>query len=420
MVDLATPLLHLPHRSPGLTAIYNQVKGSRVNHVLDLGPSSAKSFNFFAQLSCKIRFENLIELFTVDGGEPVDSEILLEQMDHRLDGSNLDERFDLVLTWDIFNYLSLSEIEWLTQKLSLLCRPNALVHSARYLGANIPTQPQAFQAVNQYQVLISEAKDTGPRHHASHETARLLKLMPDFYLENTYLNFDGMIPGLMENVLRFQPQKTLSGRRQSSEELASERVQANSTPQRALQPHLSAALARVFNRLTDSPTILDLGQKARQNYDFLYSITQHIYAENVYRELQIQEKTGGDARLKAHMLNFLPEQRFDVVLLWDILNFLPPDLIESLFDRLRPWLHEATLIHAIVYSGREIPATPQHFVMRSAAELDISPSAKKTATNPLTSSRLLKLMKGFRLEEAFMFRPGMQRGIHEYLFHSGQ
>lgn len=417
MVDILAPPLALSHRSPGLTAIYNEIKGSRVNHVLDLGPSSAKSFNFFAQLSCKIRFENLNELFATEIGQRPDGGVLLKQLDHYVDDGNQGEQFDLVLTWDLFNYLDLAGIEWLMKKLSRLCQPNALIHGVRYLGANIPARPQTFQILNQYQVIIAEALETEARHFASHDTARLLKLMPDFYLENTYLNFDGMIPGLVENVLRFQPQKTLSGRRQSSDELKSLEI-FNSTPAapRGLQPHLSPALASIFSSTTTAPAILDLGEKNRQNYDFLYSITQQIYAENLYQELQIQEKAGAEAQLKAHMLNFPNHLRFDIVLLWDILNFLTPTMIENLFDRLRPWLHEKTIIHAVVYSGKEVPSTPQHFFMRTAAELDISPVEKHLATAPLTSSRLLKLMKTFRLEETFVFRPGMQRGIYEYLF----
>lgn len=418
MIHTAVPL-SLSHRSPGLTAIYNEMKGSRVNHVLDLGSSSARSFNFFAQLSCKICFENLNELFVAEDGSVLHGKSLVEQLDRYLDDRKPLEHFDLVLTWDLFNYLDLTGVEWLTKKLSVLCKPNALIHSVRYLGTNIPAHPQAFQIIDQYQVVISEAVEPAPRRHANHDTARLLKLMPDFYLENTYLNFDGMIPGLVENVLRFQPQKTLSGRRQSSDELNGADIPL-STPaqQRELQPHHSPALARVFKDISAPNAILDLGQKTRQNFDFLYSITQHIYAENLHKELQLQEKAGTPAHFKAHMLNFPVEMRFDIVLLWDTLNFLTPDIIEKLFDRLRPWLHEHTIIHAIVYSGKEIPASPQQFFMRAPALLDIAPGRKKVATETLNSSRLLKAMKTFRLEETFVFRPGMQRGIYEYLFRS--
>lgn len=417
MVDVAAPPLSLAHRSPGLTAIYNEIKGSRVNHVLDLGPSSAKSFNFFAQLSCKIRFENLTDVFAANFNDASQEETILEQLDHHIDDRKLNDRFDLVLTWDLFNYLDLAGVEWFTKKLSKLCNPNALIHSVRYLGANIPAHPQTFQIVSQYQLMICDAVEAAPRRHASHDTARLLKLMPDFYLENTYLNFEGMIPGLMENVLRFQPQKTLSGRRQSSDELnIADAPQMSTAIQRDLLPHISPALANVFSAITTTSAILDLGQKTRQNYNLLYGITQNIYAENLHQELQIQEKAGGELHFKAHMLNFPPDLRFDIILLWDTLNFLSPEIIEKLFDRLRPWLHDNTVIHAIVYSGKEIPASPQQFLMRTTAEMDICPSSKKVATDPLTSSRLLKLMKTFKLDETFVFRPGMQRGIYEYIF----
>jgi hypothetical protein len=414
MVDITAPPAQLSHRSPGLTAIYNEIKGSRVNHVLDLGASSAKSFNFFAQLSCKIRFEGLNDLFSE---EPLDPEILLEQLERQLDDSGLKDHFDLVLTWDLFNYLDLRGVERLMKKIVPLCRPQALLHSIRYLSSTIPPCPQEFQILNQYQLMLSTAEHA-PRRHASHDTARLLRLIPEFYLEHTYLNFDGMIPGLMENVLRFQPNKSLTGRRQSSDELADTETLYVSVPAQSQRHlHKSPALVSLFSEhASQSPAVLDLGPKIRQNYDVLYGITQNIYAENLYQELQIQEKTGAVPHFKAHMLNYPEHMRFDVVLLWDILNFLAPTTIEDLFNRIRPRLHEGTVVHAIVYSGKEIPAAPQTFLLRNTEELEIVQGEKKTAGEPLTSSRLLKLMKTFRLAETFVFRQGMQRGIYEYLF----
>lgn len=415
MIDVSAPPAYVPHRSPGLTAIYNEIKGSRVNHVLDLGMSSAKSFNFFAQLSCKIRFESLNDLFQDEDF----SDTLLERLDQHFDHARLLDHYDLILTWDLLNYLDLPGVERLMSKIVPLCRPDTLIHSVRYLGSAIPRLPQHFQIVDQYQLLVSAPTDQAPRVHNSHDTARLLRLVPSFYLEHTYLNFDGMIPGLMENVLRFQPQKSLLRHRQASDELAdTETIYAAASVQPSRDTHISPALQRVFKEIatTEQPAILDLGPKTRQNYDFLHSLTQNIYAENIYQELQIQEKTAAEPRFKAHMLNYPEHLRFDVVLLWDILNFFPPSVIAELFGRLRPHLHAGSVIHALVYSGREIPETPQTFVLRTRGELEIATAAKRPACEPLTSSRMLKLMKTFHLAETFVFQPGMQRGIYEYLF----
>jgi hypothetical protein len=413
---IEAPQAHLSHRSPGLTAIYNEIKGSRVNHVLDLGLSSAKSFNFFAQLSCKIRFESLNDLFPEETG---DGEPLTAQLERHLDSVQLKDQYDLVLTWDLFNYLDLRSVEWLMSRIAPLCRPDTLIHSIRYLGATIPRHPQNFQILNQYQLLISSPTELTPRHHNSHDTAQLLRLIPDFYLEHTYLNFDGMIPGLMESVWRFQPDKSLLRRRQSSDELAdTETLYMPSSTQPSGETHISPALTQVFSGIAVAaqPAILDLGPKSRQNYDFLHGITQHLYAEDLYQELHIQEKTATGPRFKAHMLNYPEHLRFDVVLLWDILNFLPTDTIEDLFNHLRPRLHAGSMLHAIVYSGREIPSAPQMFRLRTEKELEIVTMEKKPIAEPLTSSRLLKLMKTFHLADTFVFRPGMQRGIYEYLF----
>ena len=410
------------HRSPGVTAIYNELKASRVNHVLDLGPSSAKSFNFFTQLSCKIRFENLNECLIDPYQKPRSGDELRAALAAYLNEFHQAEKFDVVLTWDLFNYLDMPTIEWLIARLSPFCRPNALLHTVKYVSANIPSCPRTFQILDQHQLTMQQTAELDQRYHASHETARLLRFMPHFYIENSYLNFDGMVPGLVEQVLRYQPEKALGLRRMNSDELAQNDNYISRQKTLARQPHQSAALEKVLQPKMEGtqPAILDLGLKNKNNYDQLYGLTQCLYAENIYQELQIQSKSQSEPQFKPHMLNFPTTLQFDVILTWDILNFLPLILIEDLFDKLALHIHAETFVHAIVYSGRETPASPQQFQLLSASDLEIYPSDKQPGVAPLTSTRLLKAMKIFHLQETFVFRPGMQRGIYEYLFQQQQ
>src|SRR5687767_11639374 len=88
------------HRSPGLTAIYNEIKVSRFNRVLDLGASSAKSFNFFRELSCKIRFANLIECVVDERSNPRVGDDLVRGLAAYLDEFPGEEQFDVILAWD--------------------------------------------------------------------------------------------------------------------------------------------------------------------------------------------------------------------------------------------------------------------------------------------------------------------------------
>lgn len=401
------------HRSPGLTAVYNEMKGSKDHRVLDLGPSSAPNFNFFTQLSCKIRFENLSEWLMDRQEELADDALLRQELADYL-GDFGDNRFDLILTWDIFNYLSLANVEWLISKLKSLCQPGAVIHMIKYVGQKIPACPQSFRIIDQYKLQTIRASEWQTRAHANLDTARLLKQIQDFYMERSYLNHEGMLPGVMEQVLRFQPDKSLTVRPQGSEELHDQEVIPNASGPRLR--HKSEAFSTVFNRLGTQPTVLDLGLKNRHNTDVLYQRTANLYTEDIYHELQLQIKNGAPVQLKAHMLNFAADVRFDLILVWDLLNFLEAPAIEMLFNRLAPHLTNNTVVHAVVYSGREMPSAPQSFTLNNLGEFEIAGTEKKVCSSPVTSSRLLKMMRSFRLEQTYMFQPGMQRGIYEYLF----
>lgn len=405
------------HRSPGITAIYNELKASRDHRVLDLGPSSARNFNFFTQLSCMIRFENLNECLA-DGARPLEGQALQSALDDFLNPFQQEEKFDAVLTWDLFNYLDEATITWLMAKLTPFCRANALLHMIKYVGTTIPRSPRIFQILDPHHVSLQQTGESAQRRHTCHETARLLRLMPAFYIENSYMNYEGMVPGLVEQVLRFQPEKALGARRLASDELAQDDHQLARQKSQTRQAHISSALPVLLQPNVEgrAPTILDLGLKNKHNRDQLYSLTQNLYAENLHQELQIQSKQQAEPVLKQHMLNFPPTLKFDVILTWDILNFLPSHLIEEVFARLAPHTHDRTRLHTVVYSGRETPAEPQQFQMRNFSELEIYPAERRSGFAPLTSTRLLKAMKCFRLEETYVFRTGMQRGIYEYLF----
>jgi hypothetical protein len=406
------------HRSPGITAIYNELKSSRDHRVLDLGPSSANNFNFFTQLSGRIRFENLNECLLDEAGSLRESEALQAALELYLNPFQEGEKFDAVLTWDLFNYLDESTVRWLMAKLAPLCRENALLHRVKYVSATIPRVPGHFQILDAHHVDLQQMESTGQRPHGGHETARLLRLMPDFYIENAYMGYEGMLPGLMEQVLRFQPQKALGARRLASDELTLHDNQASLSDSRAHLPHTSWALPVALQNRENgrAPVILDLGLKNKNNWDLLYGLTQELYAVNLYQEIRIQSRQLAEPVLKPYMLNFPAGLKFDVILAWDILNFMPPELIESLSQLLAPHLHPQTRLHAIVYSGRETPAEPQLFHIRNLSEMEIYPGEKRAGFAPLTSTRLLKALKCFRLEDTFVFRTGMQRGIYEYLF----
>lgn len=406
------------HRSPGITAMYNELKASRNLKVLDLGSTSALSFDFFSRLSCKIHFENLDEFFQEPCYQDLAGQALIESLEAFLTEFSSDIYFDIVLTWDLFNYLDLTAIEWLASRLSAHCNPNTLLHAVRCVSPSIPATPRHFQILNQYYLQIDEPPAVPNKKHSCHRTAMLLRHMPNFHMENSYLNFSGMIPGLAEQLMRYQPESSKRIRRQASDELAKG---SNYIPKQKNQQgvlHKSYALPALFSRYQGQKNlnVLDLGLKNRNNYDFLYATTKGVFAENIYANIQLQLKSSQTPEIKVHTLNFPDETRFDAILVWDILNFLQPELISALFQHLDRHTHSKTMLYAIIYSGKEIPREPQQFEFRSESDIEVFPSSKVLGVSPLNSSRLLNALRTFTLEDTFVFRPGMQRGIYEYLF----
>lgn len=417
-MDLAVPVKsRLSHRSPGITAIYNELKGSTRNRVLDLGSSSGPSFNFFSKLSCNIHFESVDGLLAERIRSPALSETPQQCLEDYLSQFSQDQKFDVILTWDIFNYLDLDSIRWLMTKLNQYCHPETLLHSVKYVGANIPAVPRQFQIVDQYH-LSADNCDLVPRRLPSHSTAQLLKLMPDFDLQHSYLNYRGMVPGLAEYVLCYGPGRDKRARRQVSDELASEQTLYHQIIKSHRLDHTSYALSAAHSKIPCLKTskVLDLSLKNKHNHEYWLPLVDSLYTEDLYSHLGKKASASAPQTLKSHVLNFDKDVKFDLILAWDLLNHLSPWQIQHVFERLRKHTSSGTQLHVILYSGREIPARPQRFDIVGADKLSIEPVPKQPHLTPLTLSSTLKALQYFVLADTFVYREGMQRGVYEYLF----
>lgn len=408
------PPPHLPHRSPGLTAIFNELKHSNRNRVLDLGSSSARNFTFFSQLSCNIHFESLDDLLGGLPPEEASGDLLIAHLENYLTNFSASERFDVILTWDIFNYLDLEGIHWLVTRLNKFCHSNTLMHAIKYVGTQVPASPQNFHILDQYQVQVV-TNPAAARRLENYSTVHLLRHMPHYYLENSYLNYSGMIPSLAEHVFRYLPERKAHTQKKASDELSqdSSPYQLDSkTP--SSSRHQSAAMYSLCGHVENlkNGNILDLGLKNRNNYEFWIERAEGFYAENLYAQL-IEQKS---AALKPHHLNFSRDLTFDVILAWDIFNYLSLEQIKAVFQKLRVHSSSGTRIHAILYCGREIPVQPQKFYLSSEHELAVTPNPKRLTEHSLTLSSLLKALQDYSLLESYVYRPGMQRGIYEYIF----
>lgn len=124
-----------------------------------------------------------------------------------------------------------------------------------------------------------------------------------------------------------------------------------------------------------------------------------------------------DERFSPEALQALVANRapipFDVILTWDLFNYLESAAVKTLMARLTPHCRHETLLFALTFTGREIPDEPGLCRILEGMRLRIDPGTERSIRNPRPSpSTLERMMPGFRLRHSFL----SQVGVQEYLF----
>lgn len=121
--------------------------------------------------------------------------------------------------------------------------------------------------------------------------------------------------------------------------------------------------------------------------------------------------------LAARVEALLPPPRSeatDVVLCWDLLNYLPPPAMTALMSRIAARARSGALVHAlIVYSETHMPDAPRCIVPRDGGRVLEMPTQPAERRAPRYSpDDLCRSMSAWRIERAMLLRNGMQ----EFLF----
>jgi hypothetical protein len=175
------------HTSVGLNIAYNQVRARRKLSVLDLGSAYPSNLQFLSQSfrSLHIEIEDLYETLSsfdfFDPREPRSYDAVYRY----LFPYSEETRFDLILGWDLFNYLEKLEISGLIKHLDRFCHPGTLLFSMISTNRYIPERPIRFQIIDserlRYEYLSSLLR-TSPRYHR----ADLNRMMPHFRLFSSF------------------------------------------------------------------------------------------------------------------------------------------------------------------------------------------------------------------------------------------
>ncbi|MEJ2573398.1 MAG: methyltransferase domain-containing protein [Gammaproteobacteria bacterium] len=164
--------------------------------------------------------------------------------------------------------------------------------------------------------------------------------------------------------------------------------------------------------------ILDLGPARAANLEVMSRLRCRLLLEDIH-EL-VSALRGDNAEDKAALANWFEQWTpgvspgsIDVVIAWDIFNYLNPDLCKAFIGLLAPLLKPGAYIYLLVYSQKDMSAQPIPYKIISDDRLQYQSRSKATRPSPrFNQTELKKFLPEFTVVKSVLLR----NGIQEYLF----
>ncbi len=187
----------------------------------------------------------------------------------------------------------------------------------------------------------------------------------------------------------------------------------------SIQPTL--ALAVLFRQLRADRKyhILDFGSASGTNVEFLSRYPCRLTVEDLHQTLASFDFFAGREspcdyqKVFQYLLPYPETTRFDIVLAWDVFNYLEREVLRHLMQHLIRFCHAGTVLHATVSTARHIPDKPgQYRILDEANLLYLNDSSVLRPAPRYTEIDLKQLLAGFKVYSSYLLRNGMK----EYLF----
>ncbi|MBU2478679.1 MAG: hypothetical protein KKA36_06275 [Gammaproteobacteria bacterium] len=165
-------------------------------------------------------------------------------------------------------------------------------------------------------------------------------------------------------------------------------------------------------------SVLDLGPAFGSNVTFFGELRCKLQIADcaaALLELNAREEIGPEvyARELQRLLPLAGKHPFDVILTWDLLNYLHKPLYTALMTHLSPCVSGDTWLHAYISSRRDMAASPQQYRPNHEGRVVLMDASAATQPSPCYPQQTLRtLMPRFDVSRATLLQNGMQ----EYLF----
>ncbi len=200
------------------------------------------------------------------------------------------------------------------------------------------------------------------------------------------LSTESLLPPSSQKMLKFR--------------VPASRVVCPSGPQRSmLLPELLTSLAE-----GESVSVLDLGPAMSDTVRFLSEYRCQLTFADIPSEVSVNPE---------NLFDGVPERQFDIVLMWDMLNYFSDDALSGFIAQLSTFIHEQTLAHGIAVRDARSEIEPRRYALHDMDRFssEAHPEAEFRQAHP---QRILKSALA-----PFTIRRGtlLQDGRLELLFH---
>jgi len=346
----------MQHHSFGLAALNQEIvqPGYRI---LDLGPLAVGSTQAFLQMNCPCYIEDLIEFFA-DNQHAGDLKAALQE---HLIAKPEKIKFDVVLCWDLLNFLSAELIAYLVELLQPNLKPGTLLHAMIYTGAQAPQRPAKFKLLRDFTYETADDPEYPNVAYQGHSTVTLMQSLGRFNLSNSLVKRQGMRKDLFEYFFEYDSGAPAGKVRAGTEsDITTYFSGTNSASALALSA-LDSALQ--IARKSPVSRVIDCGPRSGRNIAALQREVGELFVLDLHAAIQWRKKRGEDGcqAIRAAFEKFAALDPCDVILCWDLLGFYSAKEAQVLTELLREKLKPGGLLHILVCKRERLAQRPSVF-----------------------------------------------------------
>lgn len=183
------------HQSLGLTELCRRIEGSEDLKILELGPARGVNIDFWSRYSGSIYVADLPSSLPLP--QPAEEGEFPEFLWDRLLGLPESRRFDVILAWDLLNYLELASIAELMRYLGHFCRPGTVLFSLIFDLKQMPEKLTTYRIVDEAHISY-EYGGTETQACLRHHARALTSVMGRFQIIHSFRLRNGVIEYLFE------------------------------------------------------------------------------------------------------------------------------------------------------------------------------------------------------------------------------